>query len=134
MKSIKPLAGIILIFVLGGACGSLTTYWVSRSHYSDRLSGAHHSREDKLVAKLTTRLALDGGQQEQVRAIIRETHDKIGQIRQRMHPEIEALLNESQKKINALLRPDQQVKFKAIIEERKARRHGEHHHGRERAE
>ncbi|NVN91484.1 MAG: hypothetical protein HXX11_12910 [Desulfuromonadales bacterium] len=123
MKSFKPVIGVILVFMLGAASGSLATYMVFRSQCETSSGGSPHSRESMLLKRLTGQLELDSQQQERVMGIIHETHGKIRQIRQKMHPEIEVVLKESQQRISALLRPDQQVKFMKIIEERKARRH-----------
>jgi len=122
MKSVKPIVGVILVFMLGAASGSLTTYMVSRSNCETVPGGPRHSREEMLIKRLTRQLDLDTQQQERVETIIHETHGKIRQIHQHAHPAIEALLTDSQKRISALLRPDQQQHFQKIIEERKAHR------------
>jgi hypothetical protein len=122
MKSIKPIVGLILVFILGAASGSLVTYMVLQSRIEAILAGGPHAREDVLVTRLSRQLDLDSQQREQVKAIIHETHEDMRQIRQKSHPEIEALLTDSQLRISALLRPEQQEKFKKIVAERKSHR------------
>jgi hypothetical protein len=122
MKSVKPIVGVILVFMFGAASGSLTTYMVSRSNCEIFAGAPRNSREEMLIKRLTRQLDLDTQQQERVETIIHETHGKIRQIHQHAHPAIEALLTDSQKRISALLRPDQQQHFQKIIEERKAHR------------
>jgi Spy/CpxP family protein refolding chaperone len=123
MKSIKPIVGLILVFLLGAASGSLVTYMLSQSRLESIVAGGPRAREDVLISRLSQQLDLDGQQREQVKAIIHKTHEEMRQIRQKSHPQIEALLTDSQQRISALLRPEQQEKFKKIIAERKAHRH-----------
>ena len=123
MKSIKPIVGLILVFILGATSGSLVTYMVSQSRLESIISGDPRAREDMLLKRLTRQLDLDSQQREQVTIVIHETHEDMRQIRQRTHPQIEALLTDSQLRISSLLRPEQQEKFRKIIAERKAHRH-----------
>jgi hypothetical protein len=125
MKSIKPVVGIVLVFMLGAASGALVTYLVSQARIEAIISGGPRAREDVLLNRLTRQLDLDSQQREQVKAIIHETHEDMRQIRQKWHPQVEALLADSQLRISALLRPDQQEKFKKIVAERKLRRQGD---------
>ncbi len=123
MKSIKPVVGLILVFILGATSGSFVTYMVSQSRLESIISGGPRAREDMLLKRLTRQLDLDSQQREQVTTVIHETHEDMRQIRQRTHPQIEALLTDSQLRISSLLRPEQQEKFRKIIAERKAHRY-----------
>ena len=127
LKSIKPVFGLILVFMLGAASGSLTTYMAARAHFITFSGGGPHMKEEVLVKRLTRQLDLDGQQQVQIKSIIHETRGKIRQIRQKARPEIEAQLTDSQMRISALLSPQQQGIFKKMVEEHKARRQMEHH-------
>jgi len=122
MKSIKPVVGLLLVFALGAASGSLVTYMVGQSRIETILVGGPRAREDVLISRLTRQLDLDSQQREQVTAIIHETHEEMRQIRQKTRPQIEALLTDSQLRISSLLRPEQQEKFKKIVAERKEHR------------
>jgi hypothetical protein len=119
MKNFKAIAGILLVFLLGAAGGALVTHMIYKPRFEQLLSGGHRVREDVIVERLTKKLDLDGRQQEQVRAIMCETHDGIRQLRSQIHPQIEALLTAGQDRIKAVLRPDQREKFDKIIAERK---------------
>jgi Spy/CpxP family protein refolding chaperone len=122
MKSIKPVVGLILVFILGATSGSLVTYMVLQARMEAILAGGPHAREEVLITRLSRQLDLDSRQREQVKTIIQETHEDMRKIRQKSRPEIEALLTDSQLRISALLRPEQQEKFKKIVAERKAHR------------
>ena len=125
MKPVKPVVGIILVFMLGAMCGSLVTFLVSQSRIESFMMGGPHAREEHLLKRLTKDLGLDERQHEQVKAIIHETHEDIRQIRRKTRPQVEALLNESQLSISSLLRPAQQATFKKIVAEHNARRHAD---------
>lgn len=122
MKPVKPVLGIILVFMLGATSGSLVTFLVSQSRIETIIKGGFRAREDILVKRLTKKLDLDNQQYGQVKDIIHETHEDIRQIRRKTGPQIEAVLEDSQLRISSLLRPEQQAKFKEIVAEHKARR------------
>jgi len=122
MKNFKAIAGILLVFLLGAAGGALVSHAICQARLERFISGGHKMREDVIVERLTKKLDLDGSQQEQVRAIMHETHDSIRQVRSRIHPQIEGLLTTGQDRIKAVLRPDQREKFDKIIAERKQRK------------
>jgi hypothetical protein len=125
MKNPKALLGILLVFILGAASGALLTHSIHHAHSGSYFKRAPAAREEQFVKRLTSKLDLDSRQQEQVRAIVHETHTGIRQVRQQIRPRIESLLEQGQQRINTVLRPDQQEKFRKIIAERKARKSGE---------
>jgi Spy/CpxP family protein refolding chaperone len=122
MKSLKPIAGLLLVFILGAMSGSLVTYFVNISRMDAIIAGGPRAREDVLIAKLARKLDLDSQQREQVKTVIHETHEEMRLIRKKAHPQIEALLADSQLRISSLLRPEQQEKFRKIIAGRKEHR------------
>ena len=117
MKKFKAIAGIVLVFLLGAAGGALVTHMICTARFEHFISGGHRMREEVIVKRLTRELDLDGSQQEQVKVIMHDIHEGIRQVRSRMSPQIETLLNEGQVRIKAVLRPDQQEKFDKIIAE-----------------
>jgi Spy/CpxP family protein refolding chaperone len=129
MKNCKAIAGILLVFILGAAGGSLVTYMIDKARFEHFVSGGHRMREGVIVERLTKKLDLDGSQQEQVRGIMHETHEGIRQVRSRIHPQIEALLAAGQDRIKAVLRPDQREKFDRLIAEWKQRKPQQGEHG-----
>ena len=47
LKSIKPLFGLVLVFMLGAVSGSLITYMAARAHFFETISGnGTHMREE----------------------------------------------------------------------------------------
>ncbi len=127
MKPVKPVLGIILVFILGATSGSLVTFLLSQSRIESFMKGGPQAKEEHLVKRLTKQLSLDDQQHEQVKAIIHETHEDIRQIRLKIRPQIEDTLSDSQLRISGLLCPDQQAAFKKIVAEHKARRQAADH-------
>jgi hypothetical protein len=122
MKNYKALIGVVLVFILGVICGGVVTYVIQHSQMERFVGGGSEAREELLVKRLSRQLDLDSRQLEQIRPIVHETHLGIRQIRQQSRPQVEGLLDESQRRISAILRPDQREKFDKIITDRKARR------------
>lgn len=115
MKNFKAIAGILLVFLLGAAGGALVTYMIQKAHFEQYISGNHKIREEVIVERLTKKLDLDSRQQEQVKAITHETHEGIGSLKKSIRPQIEVLLTKGQERIAAVLRPDQQEKFRKLV-------------------
>jgi hypothetical protein len=122
MKNYKAIAGVALVFVLGGICGGMATHMVYRSRMEAFMSGGAAAREEQLLKRLTRQLDLDSRQLEQIKPVVQETFAGIRTIRQQSRPQVEVLLEDSQRRISTFLNPEQRVKFEKIIAERKARR------------
>lgn len=121
MKNIKAVIGVMVVFALGAASGSVVTHMVYRDRLATFIKGGPESREEVIVSRLTRKLSLDVRQQEQVKAIVHEDHAAILQIRNRYRPQIQSILEQGQARIMALLNPEQREKFRKILEERRKR-------------
>ena len=124
MKNTKAIIGILLVFLLGAASGAIVTHMVQRANHESFLKGGTEVREEVIVKRLARKLDLDQQQQQQVKIIVHENHAAMQDIRKKSQPQLETLLEQGQKRINAILRPEQQEKFQKIIAERKERRQG----------
>lgn len=125
MRNYKAIIGILLVFILGAASGAFITQMVHRDRQEAFLHGDPATREEAIVRRLTSKLGLDQQQQMQVRSIIHANHQAMQEVRRKSRPQIEAILEQGQKGINAILRPEQQEKFQKIIAERKGHRRRE---------
>lgn len=119
MKNIKAIIGIVIIFGLGAASGAIVTHMVERAKLESFIKGGPELKEETLVLRLTKKLDLDKQQQEQVRNIVHENHLAMRQVRRQCRPQIETILEQGQARIKAVLKPEQQKKFRELIEERK---------------
>jgi len=119
MKNAKPIIGIMLVFALGAASGAVATHMFHRDRMETFIKGGPESREEFIVSRLSRKLDLDTRQQVQVRTIVHENHRAMREVRKQQHPQIQAILDQGQSRISAVLRPEQQEKFRQIIEERR---------------
>lgn len=122
----KAATLLIVVFLAGGGTG----------YFAGRWQGLRHSLEagprppfvpsrrvrDHFLRKLENDLQLEPTQLERVRATLREKHQKMRQIRRRMRPEVESLLQEAQREIRVLLNDDQKGRFDQMVKEFKERR------------
>jgi Spy/CpxP family protein refolding chaperone len=121
MKNIKSVICILLIFLLGAVSGGLVMHMVYKSHMETFLRGDRKAREEILVNRLSRKLDLDQSQREKVRAIVKETHLEMNNIRKQYRPQMEAVLEKSRAEMRRILRPEQLEKFEKFIAEHQAR-------------
>jgi Spy/CpxP family protein refolding chaperone len=121
MKNTKAIIGILLIFVLGIACGALLMHMSCESRMNAFVSGKPGMREDVLLMRLSQKLDLDEQQRVAVREIIRGTQAEMKEIRKQFRPQIMQTLEKSRAEVRKILRPDQQKKYDQYLAERKAR-------------
>ena len=98
--------------------------------------GRDPARFQRLVlARLTRDLSLTAAQQQQVEGILRETGQEFAKLRAEFQPQLAAIRTGSRDRIGALLNPDQQQKFDALVKrwERHREREGEGERGSPRA-
>ena len=122
MKKRWPIFGIVLVFLLGILCGSLATHLLYNCRMGP-MSGRGETREEVLVERLERKLKLDGRQVALVRPIVHETHEGIMALRRQLRPQIEAAIEKSQTRINAILTPEQREKFAQMIAKHKEKMH-----------
>lgn len=125
MKKWKPIASIIIVFLLGALAGSLVTHKIYRQRTERIMRNEPGAMGEMIVRRLNDKLDLDAAQLEKLRAIVKETHADIRNLRKQIRPQIEEALTRSQDRVRAILRPDQLEKYEKIIAERKKRRENE---------
>jgi Spy/CpxP family protein refolding chaperone len=118
MKRWKAIAGVLLVFVLGMIAGGLVSLGVIRHQWRTRGQGA---MTDFIVRRMSWRLRLDPTQREQLRAIVKEGQQEIQAVRKQVQPQVDEIFSRSDAKVRAILRPDQQARFDALVAERKER-------------
>jgi hypothetical protein len=123
MKKWKAIISIIVVFLLGSLAGALVTHEIYQ-HRMERFFRGEPKRE-LIVRRLGHELDLDTAQSVQLRVIVNETDAEIKNVRKQIRPQIEEILERSQNRVRAILRPDQLDKYEKIIAERKKRRERE---------
>jgi Spy/CpxP family protein refolding chaperone len=111
---------LVAVFVLGAVTGGALT-----GLYRSRASGSagRDSRERALkerFEKMRQELNLTDQQTTQVRAILDETRNEYRTLREELRPRFDEPRMKARAKIRALLDPDQQKKFDALVAQQDA--------------
>jgi len=123
MRRLKPIAGILVVFVLGAAAGVLSarfyaTFESRKPHHRAKLE----ERVEFIMKRLTDDLGLSATQQKEIRQVVASTEEKVQSIKDDYMPTIRALHDASIKEIKTRLTPDQRAELDRIHAEWKRRR------------
>jgi hypothetical protein len=114
MNKTKAALLILMIFLAGAAAGVVGTRMVVRHWMAQAASRPERLRE--LVERhMAARLRLDTGQRQKVDEILAQTQAQVRALRARFTPEFTEILSNAQSEISAVLRPDQQERFRRFI-------------------
>jgi uncharacterized membrane protein YeaQ/YmgE (transglycosylase-associated protein family) len=122
MKKWKAIISVILVFLLGALAGALVTREIYQHRIAGIIRGEPGAVGELIVRRLNHKLDLDKAQLEKLRVIVNETGEEIRNVRKQFRPQIDEVLERSQNRVRAILRPDQLEKYNKIIAERKKRR------------
>ncbi len=114
---LKMWSLLVGVFVLGAVSGSaLTGLYRSRASGAEARERAMHERFENMRRELN----LTDEQTTAVRAIIDETRNEYRALRAELRPRFEEPRQKARTKIRALLTPDQQKKFDAMVAQQDA--------------
>jgi periplasmic protein CpxP/Spy len=124
-QSFRLGMGVVLVLVMAGA-GRAQDNGVQQPSARQQLEHIHRSQSiDQEFARLTKDLELTTEQQQQVRPLLRDHHDKIQALldknpnasRQELGPQIHAISDETHRDIHALL-TDRQKELEKAMQQR----------------
>ena len=127
-QSFRLGMGVVLVLGMAGA-GRAQENGVQEPSARQQLEHIHRSQSiDQELSRLTKDLELTPGQQQQVRPLLLEHHDKIQALldknpkasRQQLGPQIHAISDETHGKIHALL-TDHQKELEKTMQQREHR-------------
>lgn len=109
----------LCVFLLGGTAG----YFVGTAHVLHRMERGFpgppgHDPVNGIMGMLTERLDLDKAQAEAIRPIVRDFVRETARLHAPALEREDELLVEASVRIEALLRPEQAARHRAMIEER----------------
>lgn len=111
MNKFKLISGVLLIFLTGVAAGHVGTFFYFQTvAFKQGPPALHHLIKNKI----SRHLKLTQQQQIKFDEIIAQAEKSFETFRQKHHPELEQNLDECFQKINEILTPEQQKKFKQI--------------------
>jgi hypothetical protein len=121
MNRWKTVAGVLLIFLLGGLIGSLTTGWVLKCRHP-LFRKDPESRVAFIMKRLSDRVELTETQKPKVEAVVRQIDERMRLHSKKQRSEMRRLLDRETEAIQPLLTPLQQEKFERYRQEIEARR------------
>lgn len=122
MKWGRGVAGVLAVFAVGMAFGWLAAHAAYKKKVDNMLKGAPEAFQEVIVKRLNKKLKLDREQENQLRAILRETHDQMSEAREEVTPETQEILREAKDRVKKILRPDQMNTFEKMAAENRAGR------------
>lgn len=114
---------LVAVFLLGSVTGAALSGLIR-----SRASGAHDSREhaaNERFAKMRAELNLTDQQTTQIKSILDDTKNEYKTLRTELKPRFDEPRLKARAKIRALLTPEQQQKFDAIVAQYDSRREEE---------
>jgi len=120
---------LALVFGAGAAFGVAVDQF-----YSAKVTRASTRRptpsefRQRIIDDLTRKLDLDSSQAAKVSQVYDEIGDKYKQVRDEMEPRFDAIRKLRAEQIMAVLNPEQQSKYQALLEERRRKREQRAHH------
>ena len=112
---------LVVVFVLGSITGAaLTGLYRSRAS-ADRPEKGQHERFEKMRRELN----LTDEQTKSVSAILDETRNEYRSLRAELRPRFDEPRQKARARIRALLTPEQQQKFDALVAQQDAERESE---------
>ncbi len=111
---------LLVVFVLGSVTGAALTglLYRSRGGGAEARERAMHERFEKM----RTELSLTDQQTTSVRTILDETRNEYRTLRAELRPRFEEPRMKARARIRALLTPEQQQKFDALVAQQDAQR------------
>lgn len=120
MKTLKVLGLVALIFVAGVAGGVVATRFMLRrmvQYINLHPNIARTNIEINIDMRLNRRLALNAEQRDQVRQILKDSREKMRDVREEFQPRLNEISLEARTNIYAVLQPYQQDRFAEFLEE-----------------
>lgn len=114
---------IVVVFGLGAVTGAALD-GLYRSRASAREARPAHS-PDQMLEKMRGDLNLNDQQSQQIRAILDDTRTQYRSLRTEVRPRYDSIRQQARTRIRAVLSPEQQKRFDAIVAERDAKREEE---------
>ncbi len=131
MKRPVAIGTVVALFLVGVVVGALGANLLMHHRVrSGGVSGIHAMEAERIQAlegELKQRLALRPDQEQQIDAILADTHRETWELFQEVHPKIAAAIRRSQDRISLVLDPGQRQAYQSFLQER-AQSRAEHRH------
>ena len=116
MSKTKAIIGVCLVFILGVITGVAMTARFVQKQVHRLVEGGPEELNAVIIRRLDHELQLDGEQRRQLQEIVENASTEIRDARKEIQPKLAAIRADAVAKARAILRPDQQPKFDAMVE------------------
>lgn len=114
---------LALTFLLGTVTGAVSLY-IYRGHAAVAASRDPRPPGPRdIVEDMSRTLGLDAAQKQSLGQIIAQSRERYRTLSRQFRPQYDAIRDQSNQEIRAILRDDQKQKFEALIKEMEANRH-----------
>lgn len=113
---------LALTFLLGTVTGAVSVY-IYRGHQTVSATGTRPPGPRDIVEGMSKTLGLDADQKQSLGRIIEQSRERYRALSKQFRPQYDAIRDQSNQEIRAILRNDQKEKFEAMIKEMEANRH-----------
>jgi hypothetical protein len=115
MKRFKGCLGVFLIFFLGVIVGAILASGAIYAKVWELIEGGPDKVAEFTIKRLKDELKLDDVQKREFERIADRTRLKLRAVRYNHQPEVQAVLDESDRELRAILTPKQQAKFADLM-------------------
>jgi hypothetical protein len=115
MKRFKGCLGVFLIFFLGFVVGAILASGSIYAKVWELIEGGPEKVVEFTIQRLNDELKLDDVQKREFHRIADRTRLKLRAIRYASQPEVDAVLNQSDAEVLAILNPKQKKKFEDVM-------------------
>tara|TARA_B000000475_G_scaffold270299_1_gene265688 strand:+ start:936 stop:1346 length:411 start_codon:yes stop_codon:yes gene_type:complete len=122
MSKVKIFTGIMVLFLLGAATGSLMTNIYFKTDFGLLGKGNSIDKRDFLIKRLSQKLELTQSQKGEIGKIMDESVEKIFDLREKNRPEIMEIFKTRITLIREKLDSEQKKKFDDLVVELRTRR------------
>ena len=118
MNKWKAIAGVVLVFIVGGLAGAFGTMCICRHRGEWMMGGRPHAYGEAVVRRLDRELKLSADQRRQVEVIVNDARTEIKELRKQAQPKIDTVFGRAVNRVRAILSPEQRVKFEKFVEKK----------------
>ena len=122
MSKVKIFTGIMVLFLLGAATGSLMTNIYFKTDFGVWEKGNAIDKRDFLIKRLSRKLELTQSQKREIEKIMDESVEEIFDLREKNRPEIMGIFKTRNTLIREKLDSEQKKKFDDLVVELRTRR------------
>jgi hypothetical protein len=112
---LKIFVGILIVFLLGAATGSLITKIYFKKDFRSWKRGKFFSKGGFLMEELSQKLNLTEKQKPEIEKIMQDSFEQIFQLKRKHKPEIKAIFETRNKLIKEKLNNEQKEKFDGLV-------------------